>query len=196
PVGVKKFLEPFLPLPVVELKDSKYTLNCDRPKSIGKVRSFYGNFPVLLKACAYIMALGADGLKKTGEQAVMNANYLLSLLIGELPAPAGARCMHEFVLSGKKLAENGVRTLDLAKRLLDYGYYAPTVYFPLIVEEAIMIEPTETESKETLDEFAQILLKIVDESMRNPELVRNAPQNTPVSRLNEVEAARKPVLRW
>jgi glycine dehydrogenase subunit 2 len=196
PVGVKKFLEPFLPSPLVVKKDGAFTLDYDRPQSIGRVRSFYGNFPVLVKAYTYILALGKEGLRRTGEQAVINANYLLSLLKTKLPAPAGNRCMHEFVLSAKPYAQYGVRTLDIAKRLLDYQYYAPTIYFPLIVEEAVMIEPTETETKYTLDRFAQTFIKILEEAQDTPDLVKNAPHTTPVSRLNEVEAARKPVLHW
>jgi glycine dehydrogenase subunit 2 len=194
PVGVKKHLEPFLPSPMVVKEGNIFRFDNDRPKSIGKVRSFYGNLPVLIKAYAYIVALGAEGLKSASEQAVINANYMLALLKGVFPAPAGNRCMHEFVLSGKPLAAHGVKTLDLAKRLLDYGYYAPTIYFPLIVEDAIMIEPTETESKATMDEFVETLKKIVAEAASNPQLLKDAPQNTPVSRLNEVEAARKPTL--
>ena len=196
PVGVKKPLIPFLPQPVIETNDGKYHFNYNRPQSIGKVRSFYGNFPVLVKAYAYILALGAEGLKKTGEHAVLNANYMLSKLKSRLPAPAGDRCMHEFVLSGEPLHDYGVKTLDIAKRLLDYKYYAPTIYFPMIVHEAIMIEPTETETKTTLDEFIETFLKIIEEAEKNPDIVKNAPHTTPVGRLNEVEAARKPILKW
>jgi len=196
PVGVKKPLIPFLPAPIVEKKEGKFFFKDDLPKSIGKVRSFYGNFPVLIKAYAYILALGAEGLRKTGQQAVLNANYMLSRLKDSLPAPAGERCMHEFVLSGKPLNKYGVHTLDIAKRLLDYKYYAPTIYFPLIVEEAIMIEPTETETKDTLDEFIKIFKNILAEAKVNPELIKSAPHTTPVGRLNEVEAARKPILKW
>jgi glycine dehydrogenase subunit 2 len=196
PVGVKKELIPFLPVPIVEKHGDKFSFNYNRPQSIGKVRSFYGNFPVLVKAYAYILALGAEGLKKTGEQAVLNANYMLSKLKTRLPAPAGERCMHEFVLSGEPLGEFGVKTLDVAKRLLDYNYYAPTIYFPSIVHDAIMIEPTETETKATLDEFIATFIKILDEARQTPDLVRNAPHTTSVGRLNEVEAARKPILKW
>jgi glycine dehydrogenase subunit 2 len=196
PVGVKKQLEKFLPYPLVEKDGDRYRFDYNRPDSIGRVRSFYGNIPVLVKAYAYILALGGDGLKKASEQAVLNANYMLSILKKYLPAPAGDKCMHEFVLSGKPLAKNGVRTLDLAKRLLDYGYYAPTIYFPTIIEEAIMIEPTETETKAALDDFIAVFAKILEEAKTNPQLLKDAPQNTPVSRLNEVEAARKPILHW
>jgi glycine dehydrogenase subunit 2 len=196
PVGVKKELAPYLPVPIIEKKKEKYVLNYRAPKTIGKVRSFYGNFPVLVRAYAYILALGAEGLRAVGEQAVLNANYLLALLKDKLPAPAGNRCMHEFVLSGKPLSAYGIRTLDVAKRLLDYNCYAPTIYFPLIVEEAIMVEPTETESKSTLDAFAETLKTILNEAEQSPETLKQAPHTTPVSRLNEVEAARKPVVHW
>ncbi len=197
PIGVKAFLEPFLPVPRIEVKNSKYVLNYKKAKSIGKMKAFLGNFPVLLKAYVYIKALGAKGLKNASVQAVLNANYMLSRFKEKINVPAGDRCMHEFVLSPKAALQNGVRTLDVAKRLLDFGYYAPTVYFPLIVEEAIMIEPTETESKETLDKFIETLNKIIlEESVNEPQKVKDAPVNTPVRRLNEVEAARKPVLKW
>ncbi|MCL1972263.1 MAG: aminomethyl-transferring glycine dehydrogenase subunit GcvPB [Endomicrobia bacterium] len=197
PVGVKAFLEHFLPVPRVENKNSKFVLNYKKSKSIGKVRAFFGNFPVLVKAYAYIKALGAKGLKNASVQAVLNANYMLAKFKDKINVPAGSRCMHEFVLSPKSVLQNGVRTVDIAKRLLDYGYYAPTVYFPLIVEEAIMIEPTETESKETLDKFVETLNKIIlDEAVNEPHKVKDAPVNTPVKRLNEVEAARKPILKW
>ena len=197
PVGVKAFLEPFLPVPRVENKNSKFVLNYKKSKSIGKVRSFFGNFPVLVRAYAYIKTLGGKGLKNASVQAVLNANYMLAKFKDKINVPAGNRCMHEFVLSPKSVLQNGVRTLDIAKRLLDYGYYAPTVYFPLIVEEAIMIEPTETESKETLDKFIETLNKIIfDEAVNEPQKVKDAPVNTSVKRLNEVEAARKPVLKW
>ena len=197
PVGVKAFLEPFLPVPRVENKNSKFVLNYKKSKSIGKVRAFFGNFPVLVKAYAYMKALGGKGLKNASVQAVLNANYMLARFKDKINVPAGNRCMHEFVLSPKSVLQNGIRTADIAKRLLDYGYYAPTVYFPLIVEEAIMIEPTETESKETLDKFVETLNKIIsDEAVNEPQKVKDAPVNTPVKRLNEVEAARKPVLKW
>lgn len=196
PVGVKKFLEPFLPVPLIEKSGYRFHFDYQRPQSIGKVRSFYGNVPVLIKAYAYILALGKQGLRKAGEQAVINANYLLSLLSAKLPAPAGARCMHEFVLSAKFFAQKGVRTIDIAKRILDFDMYAPTIYFPLIVEEAIMVEPTETESKDMLDSFAQVFEQVLKEAEENPEMLKTAPHNTPVGRLNEVEAARKPILHW
>ncbi|MCL2335727.1 MAG: aminomethyl-transferring glycine dehydrogenase subunit GcvPB [Endomicrobia bacterium] len=197
PVGVKAFLEPFLPVPRIENKNGKYFLNYKKSKSIGKMKAFFGNFPIILRAYVYIKSLGAKGLKNASVQAVLNANYMLAKLKDKINVPAGNRCMHEFVLSPKAALQNGVRTLDVAKRLLDYGYYAPTVYFPLIVEEAIMIEPTETESKETLDAFIETISKIIlEESAQEPQKVKDAPANTPVARLNEVEAARKPILKW
>jgi glycine dehydrogenase subunit 2 len=145
----------------------------------------------------YIKALGGKGLKNVSENAVLNANYMLSKFKNKIDVPAGNRCMHEFVLSPKSLLKNNLRTLDFAKRLLDYGYYAPTVYFPLTVEESIMVEPTETESKQTLDMFVDTVIKIIfNEMLEEPQKLKEAPVNTPVKRLNEVEAARKPILKW
>jgi len=158
--------------------------------------AFFGNFPVILKACVYVKSLGGKGLSEASRQAVINANYVFAKLKDKVTVPAGNRCMHEFALSTKGHLGEGVKTLDVAKRLLDYGYYAPTIYFPLIVEEAMMIEPTETESKQMLDEFTDTLIKIFEESKQNPDLLHNAPVNTPVSRLDEVQAARKPILHW
>ncbi|MDR2666040.1 MAG: aminomethyl-transferring glycine dehydrogenase subunit GcvPB [Endomicrobium sp.] len=197
PVGVKAFLEPFLPVPKIESKGNEFILNYEKPESIGKLKAFVGNFPVILKAYVYIKSLGAKGLKNVSEQAVLNANYMLARLKDKIDVPAGCRCMHEFVLAPKALFKNAVRTLDVAKRLLDCGYYAPTVYFPLIVEEAIMIEPTETESKETLDTFVDALIKIIlEEASLEPQKLKDAPISTAVGRLNEVEAARNPILKW
>jgi len=196
PVGVKKELVPFLPAPTVEFKDNKYILDHDRPLSIGRVKSFYGNFGVILRAYAYIRTMGPDGLREVSETAVLNANYLFSRLKQYFSVPYDRICKHEFVLSGETQAEKGVRTLDMAKRLLDFGYHPPTVYFPLIVHEAIMIEPTETESRETLDRFADTLIHIAKEAEQDPDRVRNAPYTTAVSRLDEVKAARNPVLKW
>jgi glycine dehydrogenase subunit 2 len=197
PVGVKEFLEPFLPVPKIENRKSKFVLNYKKPKSIGKLKAFFGNFPVILKAYVYIKSLGAEGLKNVSEWAVLNANYMLARFKDKIDVPAGSRCMHEFVLSPKSLFKNNVRTLDVAKRLLDYGYYAPTIYFPLIVEEAIMVEPTETESKETIDVFVDTLIKIIsEEAVQEPQKLKDAPVNTSVRRLNEVEAARNPILKW
>lgn len=195
PVGVVEKLVPFLPVPSIEKKGDKFFFDFDKPDSIGKVKGFYGNFGVLVRAYTYIRAHGADGIRKNSENAVLNANYLLSKLKKDFHLAYDRICMHEFVLSDKNFP-NGVTTLDLAKRLLDYGVHAPTIYFPLIVHGAIMIEPTETESKHTLDEFAQIMLRILEEAKTDPEVVKNAPQNTPVGRLDAVKAAREPILRW
>ncbi len=196
PVGVKAHLAPFLPTPTVGRRaDGTYFFDGDRPASIGRVKAFYGNFGILVRAYAYIGTLGPDGLRRVSELAVLNANYLLRRLAPAFDVPYDRICKHEFVLSGKSLkAETGVRTLDVAKRLLDFGYHPPTIYFPLNVEECLMIEPTETESKETLDAFADALLRIVEEAKTNPELVKNAPYTTNVRRLDEATAARRPVL--
>ncbi len=190
PVGVKKELAPFLPRPSVVLRDGTLVLEDGGPQSIGRVHAFYGNFGVMVKAYTYIRMMGAQGLRQVSEGAVINANYLLARLreAYELPYPGPA--MHEFVLSGDRQKAKGVRTLDIAKRLLDLGFHAPTVYFPLIVHEALMIEPTETESKQTLDAFAEAMLQIAREAEENPELLQRAPQTTPVSRLDEARAAR------
>ncbi|WP_258360730.1 aminomethyl-transferring glycine dehydrogenase subunit GcvPB [Moorella sulfitireducens (nom. illeg.)] len=198
PVGVKKHLEPFLPVPVVARDDAgRYYLDYDRPRTIGRVRSFYGNFGVMVKAYAYIRTLGACGLKEASEQAVLNANYMLARLRPYFKVPFDRLCKHEFVIAPPKAVnEAGVHTLDIAKRLLDYGFHAPTIYFPLIVQEAMMIEPTETESMETLDAFCDALINICKEAVENPGLLHGAPHNTPVRRLDEVAAARNPVLRW
>jgi glycine dehydrogenase subunit 2 len=196
PVGVKKELMPFLPKPTVEYKDGKYYFDYDRPLSIGKVRSFYGNFGVFLKAYAYIRTMGAEGLKKASEVAVLNANYVMNKLKEYYDLPYDRLCKHEFVLSGQKQKEVGVSTLDIAKRLMDYGYHPPTVYFPLIVREAIMIEPVETESKETLDEFIEAMIAIAKEVESDPQKVKDAPHTTIISRLDETRAARNLVLKW
>jgi glycine dehydrogenase subunit 2 len=193
PVGVKKPLEPFLPVPIVQLNGRGYYLDYDRPKSIGKVRAWYGNFALLVRAHAYILRLGADGLREVSERAVLNANYLMHRLLGVLDVPFGGLRKHEFVASGSRLTAQGVRTVDVAKRLMDFGYHPPTVYFPHLVEEALMIEPTETETKETLDGFVQTLTKIVKE---DPATLHAAPHNTAVRRVDEVRAAREPVLSW
>ncbi len=194
PVGVKKRLEKFLPKPRVVFEDT-YKLNYDLPDSIGRIRAFYGNFGMLVRAFTYIRSNGYEGIRAVGENAVLNANYLLTKLKPHYHVPYNRICMHEFILTDKNLS-NGVTTNDLAKRLLDYGVHAPTIYFPLIVHGAIMIEPTETESKETLDKFARIMVKIKQESEKDPETVKAAPLTTPVSRLDGVLAARKPVLRY
>ncbi|MGQ9513645.1 MAG: aminomethyl-transferring glycine dehydrogenase subunit GcvPB [Thermoproteota archaeon] len=196
PVGVKKHLEPFLPVPIIQKDGDRYFLDYDRPESIGRVKTFYGNFAVLVKAYAYIRSLGPEGLKEVAENAVLNANYLMSKLKGAYDLPYDRICKHEFVLSGSKQLSKGVHAMDIAKRLIDYGFHPPTVYFPLIVKEALMIEPTETEGKGTLDEFIKAMLAISKESEKDPELLHNAPQTTPVTRLDALTAARKPNLRW
>ncbi len=208
PVGVKKSLVPFLPKPTIEKEKDRYRLDYDRPLSIGKIKTFYGNFGVMVKAYAYLRTLGPEGLREVAENAVLNANYLMKKLKSYYYLPFDRVCMHEFVLSGKRQLEEGVHTNDIAKRLLDYGFHAPTIYFPLIVSEAIMIEPTETESKETLDEFASAMIRIAKETEENPEIVKTAPHPTAEGgrthpstkggrrRLDAVTAARRPNLRW
>ncbi len=196
PIGVKKRLIPFLPVPVIDFDGEKYTLDENRPSSIGKVHAFYGNFGVIVRAYAYIRAMGPDGLRRVSEDAVLNANYCLSQLKDIYHAPFDRFCMHEFVLTSLKQKPYGIRTLDIAKRLLDYGYHPPTIYFPLIVEEAMMIEPTETESKETLDEFISVLRRIAGEAETDAALLKTAPNDTVVGRLDEVAAARKPIVKW
>jgi glycine dehydrogenase subunit 2 len=194
PIAVRKKLEPYLPVPVVVRDGDGYRLEYNRPKSIGRVRSFFGNVGVLVRAYCYIRTHGPDGLRRVSENAVLNANYLLSRVKHILPVPQGDRCMHEFVATAKKLkAERGVSAMDIGKRLLDFGFHAPTVYFPGIVPECLMIEPTETESKESLDALAETLFRITEES---PDLLHEAPHSTLVSRPDEVQAARKPALKW
>ena len=197
PVGVKEFLIPFLPKPlVVQKEDGTFALKEDMPLSIGRVRSFYANFSVLVKAYAYIRSLGGKGLKAASENAVLNANYLMSVLKEHYHLPFDRVCKHEFIITPKNLKATGVHTLDIAKRLLDYGYHPPTIYFPIIVDEAMMIEPTETESIETLDQFAEALIRIGEEAQEDPDLLKNAPHTTLVTRLDEVGAVRAPNLRW
>jgi len=194
PICVAAALEPYLPVPVVVERDGQYFLDEDRPLSIGRVRSFFGNVGVLVRAYCYLRTHGPDGLPQVAEHAVLNANYLLSRVAELMSVPMGRRCMHEFVASAATLKkQTGVTAMDVAKRLLDYGFHAPTVYFPLTVPEALMIEPTETESRQTLDAFADALARILQEP---PELLHQAPHTTPVSRPDEVRAARHPVLKW
>lgn len=196
PVGVKSDLVPFLPKPVVEYEDGHYYFDYNRPLSIGKVKAFYGNFSVVVKAYAYIRSLGPDGLRKVSETAVINANYIQAKLKRYYHLPYDRICMHEMVFSGVKQKQFGVSTLDIAKRLLDFGFHPPTIYFPLIVREAFMIEPTETESKETLDAFLEAMIQIAGDAESNPEILKEAPVNTPVSRLDEASAARNPILTF
>lgn len=196
PIGVKKALIPFLPVPSVVQKAGKFYLAENRPLSIGKVHSFYGNFGVIVRAYAYIRAMGPDGLKLSSQDAVLNANYCLSQLKEDFYAPFERFCMHECIITPKKQQQYGVHTLDIAKRLLDYGYHPPTIYFPLIVEEAMMIEPTESESKETLDGFIEVMRCIAREAAEDASLITQAPRTTVVGRLDETKAARKPVVKW
>jgi len=196
PIGVKKALIPFLPTPHIVQKAGIFHLAEDRPLSIGKVHSFYGNFGVIVRAYTYIRAMGPDGLKTSSQDAVLNANYCLSQLKQDFYAPFDRFCMHECIITPKQQKAYGVHTLDIAKRLLDYGYHPPTIYFPLIVEEAMMIEPTETESKETLDGFIAVMHLIAREAEEDASLITQAPRTTVVGRLDETAAARKPVVKW
>jgi glycine dehydrogenase subunit 2 len=194
PIAVRDFLAPYLPAPLVQKNAAGYTLDYNRPKTIGRVRSFFGTIGILFRGWAYIRTLGAAGLKEVSEQAVLNANYLLSRIKHVYDVPHGDRCMHEFVASAKALRrDKKISAMDICKRLLDHGYHAPTVYFPLVVAEALMMEPTETESKETLDAFADVLLKIVEEDAAS---LQKAPHTLGISRPDEVKAAKKPVLKW
>jgi glycine dehydrogenase subunit 2 len=196
PVGVKADLIPFLPKPVLVKNGDQYEFDYDRPQSIGRVKPYYGNFGINVRAYTYIRTMGPDGLKAVTENAVLNANYMMRRLAPFFDLPFDRHCKHEFVLSGKRQKKLGVRTLDIAKRLLDFGYHPPTIYFPLNVEECIMIEPTETESKETLDAFVDAMIQIAKEAEENPEIVQEAPHTTVIGRLDETMAARKPVLRY
>jgi glycine cleavage system P protein (glycine dehydrogenase) subunit 2 len=196
PIAVRGSLEPFLPVPAVARRDDAFGLDYNRPKSIGKVRAFTGPFGVFVRSYAFIRSYGPR-LREMSEVAVLNANYLLARLKDAYELPFDRLCMHEFVISARKLKrEHGVTALDVAKRLIDYGFHPPTIYFPLIVPEALMIEPTETETKETLDAFADAMLEIVGEAAERPELLKEAPRNAPVRRLDEVKAARRPVVRY
>ena len=196
PVAVKDFLTPFLPTPTVVREGDTYRWEEDLPLSIGKVHSFHGNFGIAARAYAYIRSQGREGLRDVSETAVLNANYLANMLTGEYSFPNGARCMHEFVLSADRQKALGASALDVAKRLMDFGFYPPTIYFPLIVREAMMIEPTETETPETLEEFAAAMNRIAGEARTDPDLLHTAPHVTSVGRLNETAAARDPILTF
>ncbi len=211
PIGVTERLEPFLPVPRIEITDKSatedtegteknkintYVLNFNYPDSIGRVRAFYGHVGMMIRAYTYLLSLGKEGVCKVGEHAVLNANYLRHKLKKHYDIPYGTTCMHEFVISARKQKEKGASALDIAKKLLDYGFHAPTIYFPLIVEEAMMIEPTETESREILDAFADAMIQIAKDIEQQPEVVHNTPQTTPIGRPDEVKAAREPKLRW
>ncbi|HLJ68317.1 MAG TPA: aminomethyl-transferring glycine dehydrogenase subunit GcvPB [Chloroflexota bacterium] len=196
PVGVKDVLAPFLPVPLVAMRDEQFYLEYDRPESIGKVRSFYGNFGMLVRAYTYIRQMGSDGLAQVSRDAVLSANYIRARLRDVYQEAFPGPNMHETVLSGRRQKQLGVRTMDIAKRLMDYGFHPPTVYFPLIVDEALMIEPTETENKGTLDAFVDAMRAIAREAEESPDLVKSAPHTTAVGRLDETRAARNPDLRW
>ena len=196
PIGVKKQLIKFLPIPRIIKKDGKFSLEYDKPHSIGSVAPFYGNFLVVLKAHAYILLLGKSGLISVSEKAVLNANYIRAFLKDYYDLPFDRVCMHECVFSAKRQAEKGIRALDIAKYLIDKGFHPPTIYFPPIVKEALMIEPTETESKETLDEFIEVMIEIAKLAEEHPDVLKNTPVTTPVKRLDEVKAARELKLRW
>ncbi len=196
PVAVRSCLEPYLPVPRLVRRDRRLQWDSERPQSIGRVRSFYGNFGILVRAYAYLLACGGEGLREVTECAVLAANYVRARLSDHYHLPYPSRSLHEVVFSDKRQNEHGIKTLDIAKRLLDYGFHAPTIYFPLVVHGALMIEPTETESLETLDAFAEAMIEIDREARESPEVVRSAPVRTPLARLDETRAARRPVLAW
>jgi glycine dehydrogenase subunit 2 len=196
PVGVKGHLMPFLPTPVVVKTEDGYGLDWRRPQSIGKLQAFWGNFGMLVRAYAYIRTMGPDGLRAVAENAVLNANYLMKRLEPSYDLPYPGPCMHECVFSARRQKKQGVSAMDVGKRLLDLGFYAPSTYFPLVVEEALMIEPTEAESKETLDAFCEAMIQIAREAESTPQVIHDAPRTTPVRRLDQTLAARRPDLRW
>lgn len=195
PVGVIEKLVPFLPGPMIEKKKDAFCLNDILPQSVGHVHSFYGNVGVVLRAYAYVRMMGAAGLKQVSEDAILNANYIMARLKGYYDIPYPRACKHEFVISAKNFKrDHDIKALDIAKRLIDYGFHPPTIYFPLIVSECLMIEPTETESKETLDSFCDVMITIAQEAKEHPELLHDAPHNTPVRRLDEVKAVKEACL--
>ena len=193
PIGIKKALEPFLPTPVIEKKDSRYRMNFDRPQSIGKLKAFWGNFGILVRACTYIRTLGRTGIREAAESAVLNANYIKACLKEHYHLPYPGDSLHEVIFNDK---EQGSTTMDIAKTLIDYGFHPPTVYFPLIVKAALMIEPTESESKETIDQFIEAMIEISERAKKDPDSLHRSPIKTKVSRPDEARAARKPILRW
>jgi len=196
PIAVRDGLAPFLPAPVVRRRQEGGYVLVAPERSIGPVGLFHGNFGVMVRAYAYIRSLGVGGLREVSDNAVLNANYVLARLREAYRLPYDRRCMHEVVFSGSRQKAKGVKTLDIAKRLIDYGFHPPTIYFPLMVDEAMLIEPTETESKETLDAFCDAMLAIAREAEEEPDAVRRAPQRSTIGRLDEAAAARRPVLRW
>lgn len=196
PVAVTKNLAQYLPVPIITKSTAGYVLDYDRPDTIGKVQTFYGNFLVIVRAYTFLRMIGEQGLKEISKAAILNANYIIHSLKDDYYLPFRGFCMHEGVLSGKSLREYGIKTLDVAKRLLDFGLHAPTVYFPLIVSEALMIEPTDSESKETLDRFIAVMKQIRSEAEKDPDILKSAPHNTPVRRLDEVKAIKELKIRW
>jgi glycine dehydrogenase subunit 2 len=196
PVAVGELLEPYLPTPLLAREGDRFFFDHDRPNSIGRVKGFHGNVGVLVRAYSYILRMGGDGLTQVAEDAVLNANYLRVRLRDRYEVPHDRACMHEFVASASRQKQRGVTAKDVAKRILDFGVHAPSVYFPLIVPEAMMIEPTETEDLHALDDFVRILETIDDETREDPQRVLEAPHETPVRRPDEVKAAREPVVRW
>ena len=196
PVAVKAGLSEYLPVPRIVKQNDKFTLLEDCPKSIGRVRSFFGNFGILVRAYTYIISLGGEGLEESSRMALLNANYIRKNLEKDYQIAYSEPCMHECIFTDRHQHKYGVNTLDIAKRLLDYGFHPPTIYFPLVVSGALMIEPTETETPETLDAFVEAMLAIAQEAKENPDIVKTAPHSTPVGRLDEARAARKPILRW
>jgi len=196
PVGVRAHLEPFLPVPVVTRGGDEYSLDWKRPKSIGKLQAFWGNFGMLVRAYTYIRTMGPDGLRAVSDNAILNANYIMKRIERDYDVAVPGPCMHECVVSARRQKRLGVTATDIAKRLLDLGFYAPSTYFPLIVEEALMIEPTETEAKETLDAFCDAMIQIARETETNAAVIHDAPVTTPVRRLDQTKAAREPNLRW
>ena len=197
PIGVTEALAEYLPVPeVIKSEEGVYSLNYDKPNTVGKVHSFYGNYSIIVRAYIYLKMIGSDGLKRVAENSIINANYVKESLKNHYSLPFKQACMHEVVFSGKNFFENGIKTLDIAKRLLDFDIHAPTIYFPLLVSEALMIEPTETEGKETLDIFISVMKQIAEEAKETPENLKNAPQSTPVTRLNESLAAKQLNLKY
>jgi glycine dehydrogenase subunit 2 len=196
PVAIKKELAPYLPIPIIEKDGETFRLNENRPQSIGRMRAFYGNAGILVRAYAYILSMGAEGLKKATQMAVLNANYLMKSLKEYYDLPYDRPCMHECVFTDRIQDRYHVSTLDIAKRLIDYGFHPPTIYFPLVVKGALMIEPTESESKEGLDRFIRAMITIAEEAKEDPDFLRQSPQKVKTKRLDEVLAARKPKLRW
>ncbi|MBN2796352.1 MAG: aminomethyl-transferring glycine dehydrogenase subunit GcvPB [Clostridia bacterium] len=196
PIGVKARLEKFLPFPVLEKQEEKFVLNYDRPDSIGKIKNYYGNIGIVTRAYTYILRMGRDGLKRASEVAVLNANYMQKRLKAHYHLPIDELCKHEFVLSGNFGLTHGINTIDIAKRLLDFGFHPPTIYFPLIIDQAMMVEPTETESLQSMDKFIDAMIKIRGEIDTDPDILHTAPNTTHISRIDEVEAARNPIIRY